>query len=221
MARRQFDIYKETRFLTSPRTYALELARALADCDTLLDIGCGSCSPLRFLRCSRLVGVDIYQDDLDRAKTAQTHDEFIKADARCLRRYFQENSFDACVALDLIEHLPKNDGLAFLKDLEYIAKRKVVISTPNGFLRQSSRTAGDSQEHLSGWTPQEMRDLGYRVIGIIGLRHLRTEHHRLRFSPEPLWAVVSWLTQHLACRYCPTMAAAILCIKDLHKPDIQ
>jgi len=191
MARRQFDIYKETKFLTSPRTNALEAARALAGCDTVLDIGCGCYSPLRFLRCARLVGADLYQDDLDRAKTAQTHDEFIKADARDLKRYFQENAFDACVALDVIEHLPKTDGLAFLEDLEHIAKRKVVISTPNGFLHQSSKAAGDFQEHLSGWTPREMRNLGYRVIGINGLRNLRTEHHRLRFRPAPFWAVVS------------------------------
>jgi len=195
--------------------------RVLADCDSVLDVGCGVNSPLRFLSCKRLVGVDAYQPDLDRARATRTHDEFVLTDAHNLTTSFQANDFDACVALDVIEHFTKSDGLTFLQTLESLARRKVVILTPNGFLPQSSKVEGDFQKHLSGWEPEEMNDLGYRVIGLDGFRRLRTDHHRIRFHPAPLWAVVSWLTQHACCRNHPSTAAAILCIKDLSKTDGQ
>lgn len=219
MPRKQFNITRETRLFTSPRTNANEIVRVLADCDSVLDVGCGPTSPLRFLSCKRLVGVDAYQPDLDTARASQTHDEFVLADARNLTHHFQTNEFDACVALDVIEHFNKTNGLAFLRTLERLAKRKVVIFTPNGFLSQSSKAEGDFQAHLSGWDPEEMKALGYRVIGLDGLRCLRTDHHRLRFRPAPVWAVISWLTQHAWCRNHPSTAAAILCVKDINKSD--
>jgi SAM-dependent methyltransferase len=217
MPRKRFSVRRETLPFTSPRTNAREIVRALADCDSVLDVGCGASSPLRFLSCKRLVGVDAYVPDLDRAREQRTHDSLIVADGQDLRSLFKPNDFDACVALDVIEHFSKADGLALLETLEVIAKRKVVIVTPNGFMPQPSKVHGDFQKHLSGWEPDEMKELGYRVIGLDGLRYLRTDHHRLRFRPAPLWAVVSWLTQYALCRYYPSTAAAILCIKDLRK----
>ncbi len=221
MARKRFSINRETQPFTSPRTNVSEIVSVLADCDSVLDVGCGRTSALRFLSCKRLVGVDAYAPDLECARAAETHDEFVLADGNKLRPLFRVNEFDACVALDLIEHLSKNDGLVFLQTLEAIAKRKVVIFTPNGFLPQSSKVQGDYQEHLSGWEPDEMKALGYRVVGLNGLRILRTDQHRLRFRPAPLWAIISWVTQHAWCRGHPSSAAAILCIKDLKKADGQ
>ncbi len=211
----RFCIRKETRAFSSPRTNAIAFRRALADCDSVLDVGCGATSPLRFLSCKRLVGVDAYQPDLDRARTAGTHDEFVLANARELKSHFAKGEFDACVALDVVEHFTKEDGIRFLHSLETIATRKVIIFTPNGFLPQSQNMAGDFQEHLSGWTPEEMRGLGYEVSGFDGLKRLRTIHHRLRFWPTPFWAVISWLTQHLWCHDHPESAAAILCVKEI------
>lgn len=215
MARKSYCIEQETRPFTSPRTHARELVRALDGCESVLDVGCGARSPLRFLPGQRLVGVDAYAPDLDRARAQQTHDELVEADVARLDTIFKEKSFDACVACDLIEHLSKADGLKFLQTLERLATRRVVIFTPNGFLPQTSQTPGDFQEHLSGWEPEEMKKLGYRVVGLNGLNCLRTEHYRLRFRPAALWALISWVTHHLWCRRHPRSAAAILCIKEL------
>jgi hypothetical protein len=208
-----FDIRRDTCFFASPRTTARALQRALAGCRAILDVGCGASSPLRYVSCERLVGVDAFQPDLDRARAAGTHDEFVLARGQDLAARYRAGEFDACVALDVIEHFAKDDGFAFLNTLETIAAHKVVIFTPNGFLPQAAREPGDFQEHLSGWTPAEMRARGYEVTGLVGLKSLRTTQHRLRFRPKFFWAIVSWLTQHLWCRRHPESAAGILCVK--------
>jgi SAM-dependent methyltransferase len=210
-----FNLLRETKPFTSPRTNILELRRILSDCSSILDVGCGRSSPLRFVSANLLVGVDVYRKELEEAKKLKTHDEFVLADAAKLREYFKPDQFDACVALDVIEHFTKEDGLRFLHELETIAKRKVVVFTPNAFLPQSSHEEGDHQEHLSGWETGEMRELGYRIIGLDGLKSLRRNHHQLRFRPAPVWAIVSWISQKIWCREHPDSAAALLCWKKL------
>ena len=68
-------------------------------------------------------------------------------------------------------------------DMERLASKLVVIFTPNGFLPQKSKD-GDLQQHLSGWTAQEMREHGYNVIGMFGRKSLRGEYHRLVHQPR-------------------------------------
>ena len=39
-------------------------------------------------------------------------------------------------ALDVIEHLPKEGGLALLDELERVCRGQVVVLTPYGFMEQ-------------------------------------------------------------------------------------
>ncbi len=215
MTRKSFSIAEETKFFSSIRTNAVELIQILDNCASVLDVGCGKNSILRFLscKCERLVGVDAFRPDLEYAKSIGTHDEFVFLDAKNLRQHFRDHEFDACVALDVIEHLKKEEGIRFLHDLETIAKIKVVVFTPNGYLPQLSHELGDYQEHLSGWGPNEMRELGYQVIGMNGLRVFRAKQHQLRFRPAFIWAFLSWMSQKIWCEKHPDSAAALLCWK--------
>ncbi|MBM4148906.1 MAG: class I SAM-dependent methyltransferase [Lentisphaerae bacterium] len=215
MARRSYNFREDAKRFTSARNIVVELRRALEGCEEILDVGCGKSSPLRFVECRHLVGMDAFQPDLDRARAGGTHDEFVFGDGREAGRLFGAGQFDACVALDFIEHLTREDGLKLLKSLERIARRRVVVFTPNGFLPQKPVVSGDFQEHLSGWTVGDMEALGYRVIGLAGLKWLRGEGHRLRLRPHAPWALVSSFTQHAWCRNHPRLAAAILCVKDV------
>lgn len=213
--RASFQLMKETKPLTSPRTNNIKFINLLSDCSSILDIGCGRSSPLRFISNTYLVGLDACTYDLEQAKVLQTHDEYILGSANHLEELFQSKQYDACVALDVIEHLTKEEGFEFLRTLEELAKIRVVIFTPNGFLAQDSNKPGDHQEHLSGWKADEMHKLGYSVIGLDGLKILRTDHHKLRFHPEPLWAIISWFSQKLWCENHADSAAALLCWKEL------
>jgi len=135
----------------------LEVREALRDCNTALDVGCGPISTLRFLRFKRLAGIDGYPPSVEQAKKNATHDELVLGDIRELDRFFKTDQFDACLALDVIEHLTKEDGLKLAKAMERAASKRVVFFTPNGFLPQRHAERDDLQEHLSGWEVEEMR----------------------------------------------------------------
>jgi hypothetical protein len=98
--------------------------------------------------------------------------------------------------------------------MERIASRKILIFTPNGFLRQQSSN-GDMQAHLSGWDAHEMQALGFTVVGMHGHKFFRGEHHEHRFHPRSLSGVASQMSHYLYTRSHPEKAAAILCVKSV------
>lgn len=193
----------------------LALRDALTGCERILDIGCGIASPLRLFGCAHLTGIDAYAPDIDEARRKGTHHDLICGDVRQLARYVTPGQFDACVALDLIEHLTKEDGLELLEAMGRCATKRVVILTPSGFLPQGETQPGDFQAHLSGWTPAEMRALGYVVKGVLGPKNLRGEYHALRRRPTALWALVSLAGHLLWTKRHPEQAAAMVCVKTL------
>ncbi len=162
------------------------------------------------------LGLDGHAPSLDAARTARTHNEFLLGDVRKLDELLPSRRFDACVALDVIEHLPKEDGWCMLEQMEKAALRKVIVFTPNGFLPQRSRN-GDLQEHLSGWTAEEMRSKGYTVYGALGPKAYRGEYHAITRKPRLFWAMASIAQHFLRTRSHPEEAAAIFCVKTLSR----
>lgn len=203
------EIFPKIPFLL----FILQLKRVLGDCHTVLDIGCGSLSPLRFINAQKH-GLDIDKLSLNKARKANTHESYSVVDAREVSSYFLPKSFDAAVALDVIEHLSKKEGHRLIASMEIIARKKIIIFTPNGFHYQYKKNL-PWEEHESGWDFEEMQRLGFKVIGIFGYKKLRGEYHKLRFKPEVFWGLISELTQWFYTRWYPKQATALLCVKDI------
>jgi hypothetical protein len=193
----------------------LALRDTLVGCDSALEPGCGVSMTMRYLGAPNTVGFEGYQPSFDEARRLNTHDRLVQGDVRDLARCFQPRQFDACVALDLIEHLNKEEGIKLMQDMEKIARKKVLILTPSGFLPQRRAAADDLQQHLSGWEPAEMARYGYRVMGFLGPKGLRGEHHALNRKPAIVWGLVSLLGHFLWTRWRPEQAAAILSVKTI------
>jgi len=193
----------------------LALRKALEGCQSVLDVGCGAAPTMRQLGVPRSVGFEGYQPSIDLAKKLNTHDEMIKGDLRDLNAQFQPKQFDAVIAMDVIEHVVKEDGLQLMKDMERIATKRVVLFTPCGFLPQRQAANDDLQAHLSGWEPDEMRGYGYKVVGLLGPKSLRGEYHSIKGRPRVFWGMVSWLGHVFSTKNHPENAAAILCVKTL------
>lgn len=181
----------------------------------MLDVGCGASRTMRQLGVSHPVGIEGYKPSVDEAKKLNTHDEIVHGDVRELERYFRPKQFDACVALDVIEHLPKPDGVKMMQAMEKVAIKKVVFFTPSGFLPQKHSANDDLQEHLSGWEPSEMTGYGYKVSGLLGPKKLRGEYHVIKKQPRVFWGLVSLAEHFVWTRNHPEKAAAILCVKEL------
>lgn len=192
----------------------LALRKALLGCDSVLDVGCGFSTKLRELEAPNTTGFEGYQPDFEEAQKRQTHDHFVQGDARDLIKHFRPNQFDACIAMDVIEHFTKEDGLKLMQDMEQIAAKKVIFFTPNGFLPQKHAANDDLQAHLSGWEPADMQGRGYKVYGQLGPKPLRGECHALR-KPAAFWGIISMLWQILWTSRHPNQAAAILGVKTI------
>ena len=84
---------------------------------------------------------------------------------------FVDNAFDLVVCKNVIEHLPKDEGYLLLYEIDRICKLSSVLFTPNGFTWQPSSTNAPFNAHLSGWTPKELKELGWRSQkGHVGLK---------------------------------------------------
>ena len=195
-----------------------ELRQELKDCKSILDLGCGSSSPIGglrlFLANVHLVGVDAFAPSIKSSRRKGIHDEYFLMNVLDIEGKFGRKSFDCVAALDLIEHLQKKEGSRLLEIMEKMARKKVVISTPNGFLAQRAYDGNVSQIHRSGWTTEEMRARGYRVVGVNGWKPLKGEFGKPIISPARLGEWISSLTTPFV-RHKPEKAFEILCIKDL------
>ena len=216
MKRQQFSLWREALINPAFMALVLEIRRSLEGCATILDLGCGDNSPMRFIHAAKLTGVDGYAPSIQAAEKQGTHDEYHLADVRTVDELFGERRFDACIALDVIEHLEKQDGLRMLESMERLATKRVVIFTPNGFVPQKSKN-GDLQEHLSGWLPDEMRERGYIVTGMHGPKNLRGEYASLKHSPKVFWGAISVMAHYLYTRRNPEKSFSIFCCKKIDK----
>ncbi|MBI3558924.1 class I SAM-dependent methyltransferase [Candidatus Gottesmanbacteria bacterium] len=149
------------------------LKKELENCRSVLDLGCGPDSPVKFCRqITYSVGVEIFKPYLKKSKI---HNKYVLGDIRKVN--FPKKSFDAVIVLDVLEHLPKNDGRKLIKKMENWAKKKIVINTPNGFYPQKDKDQNSHQRHLSGWEISELAKLGYKAKGMAGLKQLEARRN--------------------------------------------
>lgn len=180
------------------------LQRELRDCKTVLDLGCGPSSPLQY--CKNLdhsVGVEAFPPYLEESKRKNIHSEYL--DKKIEELDFPENSFDAVILIEVLEHLPEDVGLKILEKAEKWAKKKIIISSPNGFISQKEVDNNPLQKHLSGWNVRKMRGLGFDVHGLAGLKSLRQEVQNdtmgddlttsIKLRPRIIWFIIATLSQ--------------------------
>lgn len=197
-----------------PDFYTSVLVKELRGCDSILDLGCGKDSAVKFIDASYKVGVDSFKPYIEESRKKKIHHKYIIKDITKLK--IKPKSFDAVVALDVIEHLNKKDGLNLIKNMERWAREKIIIFTPNSFLRQEEYDENVLQVHRSGWTVKEFRKLGFKVYGISGLKILRKEKAELKFKPTWFWSVISHLSQKFTF-YFPDIAFQLFAVKEIEK----
>lgn len=195
--------------------YYFQIGVELSGMTSVLDVGCGARSPLsKIPKTFRSVGVDIFKESIEKSKKLGIHDDYIIGDVTRLEDKIGKKSFDAVIALDLIEHLSKKQGEKLLMTLERIAQKKVIVMTPNGFYRQEPYEKNPYQVHKSGWTTQDFESRGYRVLGIRGLKSLRGEYATIRWKPWFVWGVISALSQYILVWF-PRFSYQLFAVKNV------
>jgi len=194
--------------------YLKKLEEELNEADSVLDLGCGSKSPLRYLNKKIFsIGVGLAPESIKRSKELKIHDRYYLMDVLDIDKVFSPKSFDAVLALDLIEHLPKQKGRLLIDKMEKVARKKVIIFTPNGFVEQQVKGL-PLQRHKSGWAYTEMRELGYKCLGTHGIKFIKRNQGNITQRPKIFWEPVADVSQKFVC-HIPPLAFQLFCVKNL------
>lgn len=189
----------------------------LADgCASLLDVGCGERSPVVLFAADipYSVGVDAHLPSIEKSRAAGIHSDYLAANVLDIGEHFPPNSFDCVTVLEVIEHLTRSEGLELLEQCERIARSRVILSTPNGFVEQPAIPGNPLQAHVSGWTAADFRSRGYEVTGIAGWKPLRGPLMRPRWRPHALFRRIALVTERwVEAR--PELAFQLLCVKKI------
>ena len=121
---------------------------------SICEIGCGLSPFLTVAKnnFSFAYGFDFSSETIKKAKELYPNVSYNQLDANELWK-LKEKSIDVVVAGEIIEHLQDPDN--FLKELERIAKQKVIISTPI--------LEFNDPEHLWEFDEQYFKDKGYET----------------------------------------------------------
>lgn len=191
------------------------LQKELSDCKSVLDVGCGDNSPLgKIHKNFYSEGIDVFKRNIIRSRERKIHDNYKCEDINKLSKLYKKKSFDAVVSLDVIEHLKKSEAIRLISQMENIAKKKVMILTPNGFFVQDEVNGNKYQEHKSGWSVEELNDLGYRVYGLRGLKFLRGEHANIKYKPYLFWGLCAFLSE-IVFYFFPDLSFDLFAVKKL------
>ncbi len=134
-----------------------------------LDVGCGMglmgaivkiCRPAQ-----KIIGIEYWEPYLQFCEGLGVYTRLIKHDLRRLPLPLKEDEkFDVALVVEVLEHLPKKNGLDLLKELEKLAT-VIVVSTPRIFYHQARYNGNELQDHVSLWRISDFKHLGYIVRG--------------------------------------------------------
>jgi len=195
--------------------YKQAVKNSIAGSSSVLDVGCGYNSILGKIRGTfTSTGIDVFRDCIQVSKKAKNHNKYIVGDIRNLQNFFPKKSFDDVIALDVIEHLTKTEAQKMIGQMEKIAKKRVIIMTPNGFYPQEILFGNPHQKHKSGWHIHDLKALGYRVYGLRGLKYIRGIHAMIQYKPWVLWAIIAFISEPILYFF-PKYAYHIFAVKEI------
>ena len=172
-----------------------------------------------------ITGVDVHEGNLVFTQRRKVYDALVCAEVLEFLMTQADKSFDTILAMEILEHNPREWGTTLLKEMERVASKRLIISTPN----YSDLRPGDigptgipnpHNAHVSVWHSSELRALGYRIMGVRmnwknerGGAFINRLLAKLRWFGErnPTLKDVAnmWVHRH------PATAMYILCWKDL------
>jgi SAM-dependent methyltransferase len=156
----------------------------LGNSRTVLDIGSGNgglMSVVNFDHKYTVDGIEIFDPYIKLAKKTGVYRRIIRLDISKLNP--ENKSYDCVLCSQLIEHLDKNESLKLIDKMGKIARRLVVIGTPNGWIKQEIWENNIHQKHKSGWSKDDLLKLNYRVSGT-GLKCIYGDDGILKSFPN-------------------------------------
>ena len=93
--------------------WMVHLKKELRGCESVLDMGCGSDSPIQNCNVKFSLGVELFDPYLAESKKKKIHTEYLKADIKSVE--FKPKSFDCVMCLEVLEHMTKDEEMGSKK----------------------------------------------------------------------------------------------------------
>lgn len=164
------------------------IAAATKDCRSILEFGCmfgdklAAAGPQQAFR----VGVDAHLPYLERAKSQYPSIAFLHGNAMRVANQIGDESFDAVLMVDFIEHLSIDNAHWLLAQAQRIAKQRIVAFVPYGDHPQTKdyfKMGGDEwQTHRSTWRDNDLKSLGFDVVVWEHYHKEKGKDHRCMFA---------------------------------------
>jgi len=187
---------------------------------TVLDVGSGDGKFIALLNSDdnlEVEGVELFSDYIKKARKTGAYKKIVKKDI--LKINYKQGSFDGVLCSQVIEHVSEKDGHKLILKMERIAKKSVIIGTPNGHFDQDEYDGNRLQKHLSFWDAKDFTEKGYVVYGQ-GLKYIYGEDGLLSKSPcnwfivRHFFFLVSYLFSPLVY-FQPHLAAHLIAVKKI------
>ena len=143
-----------------------------SDVHTILDLGCGDGAFMMDLCGGKnwdITGIELHKPSLSKAKKFGIYNKLLSGDITNMPKDVISKKYDVVFSSQTLEHLNKLEGKKALKTWEKLARKKLVVTTPEGFIEyepiEAKQENNKLQKHLSGWNYDEMLNLGFSVRG--------------------------------------------------------
>jgi hypothetical protein len=192
-----------TSLLTTLRVYLHQdydykrwLKRDLANCESILELGCGSNSPILQIGYGpKTDAIDIWPPYI----FAHNQKKDYRNCTLCniMDYQFSEKQYDAVVITDVMEHLDKDMviGTGLFGKMELLAKKKVIIFAPNGYIDNDEVDGDPYQKHISAWQPSDYTSHGYKVKGATSIKWILGKAAMPKYHPYSIFAIIAMLSQ--------------------------
>jgi len=132
----------------------------------ILELGCGPGHMVEFLTRSgftRVSGIDVSEEQIEMAKKRGINAQVIEASEMLSGT---ENSWDAIIAIDLVEHFYRDELLGFFTNIYNGLKcgGMLIIQTPNGQGLFPHQVIYGDLTHLTIFTPSSLKQI-LRLVG--------------------------------------------------------
>lgn len=222
--------YHQPFFARFCHTLVYCLQKELKGCSSVLDLGCGPFSPLQYCRNIKYsVGVEAFKPYLIQSQGKKIHSKYELKKIEEVS--FPDKSFDAVIMIEVLEHLSPKTGKAILKKAEKWAKKKIIISTPNGYFPMANVDNNSWQKHLSGWNMSDFKKLGFSCYGLAGVKFLycsesrvksmtsqesQNKYRNIKYSPQNFFYLLNCALQ-IFTYYFPPLSFELFAVKRLNE----
>jgi 2-polyprenyl-3-methyl-5-hydroxy-6-metoxy-1,4-benzoquinol methylase len=174
----------------------------------ILDIGGGGGKLWEGLKCSclHLTIIDPWVPD---SRDKDVADFRIEETFQNSSSRLNDDVFDLVLAMDVLEHLPSEQGYLLLYEMIRLSKGQVAIYTPNGFVWQPPSKNNQFNAHVSGWSVKDLKAFGFTSFkGHVGHRALWGAYSEPKYAFTSKSMVVASVFGNLIINLLPSQAHA-------------